>query len=37
MMIETIDEKEKIETFVIIIKSMKGDNGFITLHRVEVV
>jgi len=36
MMIETIDEEEKIEPLLLSLKSMIGDNGFITIHRVQV-
>ena len=37
MMIETIDEEEKILPLLLPLKQMIGDNGFITIHRVEVV
>jgi len=37
MMIETIDEQEKIEPLLLPLKQMIGDNGFITIHKVEVV
>lgn len=37
MMIETIDEEEKIRPLLVPLKQMIGDNGFITIHRVEVV
>lgn len=37
MMIETIDEEEKIRPLLLPLKQMIGDNGFITIHRVEVV
>lgn len=37
IMIETIDEREKIESLLPILKRMIGDNGFITIHKVEVV
>jgi PII-like signaling protein len=37
MMIETIDEEEKIRPLLLPLKQMVGDNGFITIHRVEVV
>ena len=37
MMIETIDEQEKIEPLLLPLKQLIGDNGFITIHRVQVV
>jgi len=37
MMIETIDEQEKIEPLLLPLKQMIGDNGFITIHKVDVV
>ena len=37
MMIETIDEEEKIQPLLMPLKQMIGDNGFITIHRVQVV
>lgn len=37
MMIESIDEKEKIEPLLLPLKNMIGDNGFITIHKVQVV
>lgn len=37
MMIETIDEREKIEPLLIQLKQIIGDNGFITVHEVDVV
>jgi uncharacterized protein len=37
MMIETIDEKEKIEPLLLPLKQITGDNGFITIHKVQVV
>jgi uncharacterized protein len=37
MMIETIDEEEKIPPLLLPLKQMIGDNGFITIHRVQVV
>ena len=37
MMIETIDEEEKIQPLLLPLKHMIGDNGFITIHRVQVV
>ena len=36
MMIETIDEEEKIEPLLLSLKNMIGDNGFITILRVQV-
>ncbi len=33
---ETIDQEEKLEPLLLTLKSMIGDNGFITNHRVEV-
>lgn len=37
LMIESIDEKEKIQPLLLPLKNMIGDNGFITIHKVEVV
>ena len=37
MMIETIDEEKKIEPLLQTLKTMLGDNGFITIHGVQVV
>ena len=37
MMIETIVEEEKILLLLLPLKRMIGDNGFITIHRVQVV
>jgi uncharacterized protein len=37
MMIETIDEEEKIQPWLLPLKQMIGDNGFITIHRVQVI
>ena len=37
LVIETIDEKEKIEPLLIPIKRMIDDNGIITIHEVNVV
>ncbi|MDQ2684772.1 MAG: DUF190 domain-containing protein [Thermoproteota archaeon] len=37
LMIESIDEKEKIEPLLLPLKNMIGDNGFMTIHKVEVV
>ncbi len=37
MMIETIDDREKIEPLLLPLKQMIGDNGFITIHKVDVV
>lgn len=37
MMIETIDEEEKIQPLLLPLKQIIGENGFITIHRVEVV
>ena len=37
MMIETIDEEEKIQPLLLPLKQMIGDNGFITIHKVDVV
>lgn len=37
MMIESVDEREKIEPLLIPLKRLIGDNGFITLHEVDVV
>lgn len=37
MMIESIDDKEKIEPLLEPLKRMIGDNGFITFHEVDVV
>jgi uncharacterized protein len=37
MMIETIDEEEKIQPLLLPLKQMIGDNGFITIHRVQVI
>jgi uncharacterized protein len=36
-MIETMDEEEKIHPLLLPLKQMIGDNGFITIHRVQVV
>lgn len=36
MMIETIDEREKIDPLLIPLKRMIGDNGFMTIHEVSV-
>lgn len=36
MMIESVDEKEKIEPLLIPLKRLIGDNGFITIHEVDV-
>jgi uncharacterized protein len=37
MMIESVDEREKIEPLLIPLKRLIGDNGFITIHEVAVV
>jgi PII-like signaling protein len=37
MMIETIDDEEKIRPLLLPLKQMIGDNGFTTVHRVQVV
>lgn len=37
MMIETIDEREKIEPLLIPLKRIIGDNGFMTIHEVDVI
>ena len=37
VIIETIDEKEKIEPLLLPLKQIIGDNGFITIHKVQVV
>ena len=37
MMIESIDEREKIEPLLLPLKQIIGDNGFITIHKVDVV
>ncbi|CAN5686568.1 hypothetical protein BH23THE1_BH23THE1_32300 [soil metagenome] len=37
MMIETMDEKEKIGPLLLPLKQLIGDNAFITIHMVEVV
>lgn len=37
LVIETVDEKEKIEPLLIPLKRMIDDNGFITIHEVLVV
>ena len=37
MLIEIVDEKEKIEPLLIPIKRMIDDNGIITIHEVNVV
>lgn len=37
MMIETVDEEEKILSLLPPLKQIIGDNGFITLHKVQVV
>jgi hypothetical protein len=37
MMIETIDEREKIEPLLIPLRRIIGDNGFMTIHDVEVI
>lgn len=37
MMIETIDEIQKIEPLLVPLKKIIGDNGFITIHKVLVV
>lgn len=36
LMIEVVDEKEKLEPLIGQIKRMVGDNGLVTLHEVEV-
>ena len=37
MMIQTIDKEEKIEPLLLPLKQIIGDNGFITIHKVQVV
>jgi PII-like signaling protein len=37
LMIETVDEREKIEPLLESLKRLIGDNGFITFHEVSVV
>lgn len=37
MMIETIDEREKIEPLLIQLRGIIGDNGFMTIHDVDVI
>ena len=37
MMIESVDEREKIEPLLIPLKRLIGDNGFITIHEVAAV
>lgn len=37
MVIEVIDEKEKIEPLLTEVKKMVGDNGLITVHEVDVI
>lgn len=37
LMIETIDESEKIEPLLLPLKRIVGDNGFMTIHKVFVV
>ncbi len=37
MMIESVDEREKIEPLLIPLRRLVGDNGFITVHEVDVV
>ncbi len=37
MLIEVVDEKEKIEPLLIKLKRMIGDNGLITIHEVKIV
>ncbi len=37
MLIEIIDEKEKIEPLLPVLKRMIGDNGLITIHEVKIV
>lgn len=37
MMIETIDEREKIESLLIPLKRIIGDNGFMAIHDIEVI
>jgi hypothetical protein len=37
MMIESVDEREKIEPLLIPLRRLVGDNGFITIHEVDVV
>ena len=37
MIIETIDEEEKILPLLLPLKQIIGDNGFITIHMVQVV
>lgn len=36
MMIESVDEREKIEPLLIPLKRLIGDNGFIAIHEVDV-
>ena len=37
MMIESVDEREKIEPLLIPLRRLVVDNGFITIHEVDVV
>ena len=37
MMIETIDEEEKIQPLLLPLKQMIGNNGFITFYKVQVI
>ncbi len=37
MIIESVDEREKIEPLLIPLKRLIGDNGFITIHDVDVI
>jgi len=37
MMIQTIDKEEKIEPLLLPLKQIIGNNGFITIHKVQVV
>jgi PII-like signaling protein len=37
MMIKIIDEQEKLEPLLLSLKQIIGDNGFIIIHKVEVV
>jgi len=37
LIIETVDEKEKIEPLLIPLKTMVDDNGIITIHEVNVI
>jgi len=37
MMIEVVDEKQKLEPLLPQVKQMVGDNGLVTLHEVDVV